>query len=106
MAFAPKFEAQAGIRYYHFSLNQPSTQIGAFTVNGAVGNDIPYKQTISTSESGSDPSFTLTYNIDLEHMVYARAAEGFRLAVRVVQSGQLPLPPQEYGPRVRRPGGQ
>ena len=77
--FSPQFEVAAGFRNYHYSLNEPSTQIGAFTVLGAEGNDVPFKEDIATSASGTVPSFTFTYNIDPDHMAYLRIGKGFRL---------------------------
>ncbi len=69
----------AGFRHYHYSLSGRSSQIGAFTVSAAQGNDVPYNHAASFAASGSAPSFTLTYDIDPEHMVYLRADKGFRL---------------------------
>jgi outer membrane receptor protein involved in Fe transport len=77
--FSQNFEIAAGARYYRYSLNEPSTQIGAFTVLGGEGNNVPFKEDIATAASGTVPSFTLTYNVDSDHMVYVRIGKGFRL---------------------------
>jgi iron complex outermembrane recepter protein len=77
--FSPHFEVEAGFRHYHYSLNEPSTEIGAFTVLGGEGNNVPFKEDISTAASGTVPSFTFTYNIDSDHMAYVRIGKGFRL---------------------------
>jgi outer membrane receptor protein involved in Fe transport len=69
----------AGFRRYHYSLSGSSSQVGAFTVSGAQGNDVPYNHAASFAASGTAPSFTMTYNIDPNHMVYLRIDKGFRL---------------------------
>lgn len=73
------FEVAAGFRRYHYSLTGTSTQYGAFAVSAAAGNDVPFKSGSAFAASGTVPSFTLTYNIDSDHMVYARIGKGFRL---------------------------
>ena len=73
------FVVAAGFRRYHYSLSGRSTQIGAFSVSGAQGNSVPYNHAASFAASGIVPSFTLTYDIDSDHMVYLRVDKGFRL---------------------------
>ena len=73
------FAVAVGLRHYHYSLNGRSVQMGAFTVAAPLGNSVPYYYAASVSASGTVPSFTLTYNIDRNHMVYARIDKGFRL---------------------------
>ena len=73
------FVVAAGFRRYHYSLSGRSTQVGAFAVSGAQGNDVPFSHASSFSASGTVPSFTLTYDIDRDHMVYLRVDKGFRL---------------------------
>lgn len=90
---SPHWELSAGIRRYHYSLNEPSTQYGAFTVNGAQGTNVPFKQDIAIASSGTVPSFTATYNIDKDHMVYLRVGKGFRLGGASGDVGPLAVAP-------------
>jgi iron complex outermembrane recepter protein len=74
------WKVAVGVRRYHFSLSQTNTQFGLFTVFGANGNlTQPYDTAASIAASGTIPSFTVTYTINDDDMVYATAAEGFRL---------------------------
>lgn len=76
----PHWKLDAGVRHYHFSLSQTNTQFGLFTVYGANGDlTRPYDTAASIAASGTIPSFTLTYTINDDDMIYATAAEGFRL---------------------------
>jgi outer membrane receptor protein involved in Fe transport len=77
--FSPHFEVAAGLRYYHYRLNVTGTEAGLFDPLGAEGLDVPYNFANSTSSTGTVPSFTLTYNIDSDHMVYTRIGKAFRL---------------------------
>jgi iron complex outermembrane receptor protein len=73
------FEVAAGLRRYHYSLTDTSTQVGAFSALAGQGNNVPLNTSAAVAASGTVPSFTLTYNIDRDHMVYARIGKGFRL---------------------------
>lgn len=76
----PHWKVDAGLRHYHFSLSQTNTQFGLFTVFGASGNlTLPYDTAASIGASGTVPSLTVTYAINDDDMLYATAAEGFRL---------------------------
>jgi len=77
--FSPHFEVAAGLRHYHYSLSGSATESGLFDPLGAEGLDVQYHFATSTRASGTVPSFTLTYNIDQDHMVYARIGKAFRL---------------------------
>lgn len=75
----PHWKIAAGFRHYHYSLSQTNSQWGLFSVNPVP----PYTQSFNTAASigasGTIPSFTLTYTINDDDMVYANVAEGFRL---------------------------
>ena len=73
------FAADAGFRYYHFALAGSNTNSGLFSVNGARGVYAPSTFEASNRASGTVPSFTLTYNIDPDRMVFTRIGKGFRL---------------------------
>jgi outer membrane receptor protein involved in Fe transport len=88
---SPHFEVTAGFRHYHYSLSETSTEHGLFTPLGAEGLDVPYNAANSTAASGTAPSFTLTYNIDPDHMVYARIGKGFRLGGVSTLTGPIPV---------------
>ncbi len=88
---SPHFEAAAGLRYYRYSLTETSTEYGLFTPLAAEGLNVPYNAANSTSASGTAPSFTLTYNIDSDHMVYARVGKGFRLGGVSTLTGPIPV---------------
>jgi outer membrane receptor protein involved in Fe transport len=91
--FLPQFEVAAGFRHYHYNLHATSSQMGAFTVNGAQGNDIPYNASTSIAASGTVPSFSLTYNIDADHMAYVRIGKGFRLGGNSGDVGPVAVEP-------------
>lgn len=91
--FSSHWEVSAGARRYHYSLNEPSTQYGAFTVLGSQGTNVPFKKDIAISASGTVPSFTATYNIDADHMIYARIGKGFRLGGASGDVGPLAVAP-------------
>jgi len=77
--FTPDLKATAGVRHYHYGLNQTNEEFGVFTVFGGEGNTVPYNTGSTISASGTNPKFDLSYNIDKDLMVYATAAKGFRL---------------------------
>ncbi len=89
--FSPHFEAAVGVRYYHYSLTETSTEHGLFTPLGAEGPNVPFNAATSASASGSVPEITLTYNIDRDHMLYARAGKGFRLGGVSTLTGPIPV---------------
>ena len=89
--FSPHFEAAVGVRYYHYSLTETSTEYGLFTPLGAQGPNVPFNAATSASASGSVPEVTLTYNIDREHMLYARVGKGFRLGGVSTLTGPIPV---------------
>ncbi|HVW70546.1 MAG TPA: TonB-dependent receptor [Steroidobacteraceae bacterium] len=89
--FSPHFEVEGGVRHYHYSLNSSSTQYGAFSTSGAEGNDVPDKASTSIAASGTVPSFAATYNIDQDHLVYARVGKGFRLGGVSGLTGPIPV---------------
>jgi iron complex outermembrane recepter protein len=76
---SPHFNVEAGFRHYHYSLSNSDTEYGLFAPNAYLGNDVPYSVSFSNEASGTLPEFTLTYNIAPDHMVYAKASEGFRI---------------------------
>jgi iron complex outermembrane recepter protein len=85
------FEVAAGFRRYHYSLGERSTEFGAFTPLGSEGNTVPYDAMASIAAGGTVPSITLTYNIDQDHMVYARIDKGFRLGGASGTAGPIPV---------------
>jgi len=88
---SPRFEVAAGLRRYHFGLAETSTEYGVFSALGPEGNTVPYNAGASIAASGTVPSFTLTYNIDADHMVYARIGKGFRLGGASGDTGPIPV---------------
>jgi iron complex outermembrane receptor protein len=89
--FSPHFAVAAGFRHYHYSLNETSTEFGSNTVLAAEGNTVPYNFATSIAASGTVPSLNLTYNIDGNHMVYARVDKGFRLGGASADTGPVPV---------------
>ncbi len=91
--FSPHLAVALGFRHYHYSLRETSTEFGVFSVLAIEGNTVPYNSATSLSASGTVPSFTLTYNIDREHMLYARIDKGFRLGGASGTAGPIPVVP-------------
>jgi iron complex outermembrane receptor protein len=77
--FTPDLKGTVGLRHYRYTLNQTNEEFGVFTVNFAQGDSVPYNTASSSSASGTNPKFDLSYNIDKDVMVYATVAKGFRL---------------------------
>jgi len=77
--FTPDLKGTVGARHYHYSLGQSNEEYGVFTVNSYLGNTVPYHTSASSSASGTDPKFDLSYNIDKDILLYATVAKGFRL---------------------------
>jgi outer membrane receptor protein involved in Fe transport len=76
---SPHFTVEAGLRHYHYSLSNSDTEYGVFAPNAFLGNSVPYSVSFSNQASGTLPSFTLTYNINQDDMVYAKASKGIRI---------------------------
>jgi iron complex outermembrane receptor protein len=91
--FSQHFAVAAGLRHYHYSLHETSTEFGSNTVLAAEGNTVPYNFATAISASGTVPSFTLTYNIDSSHMLYLRVDKGFRLGGAGADTGPIPVAP-------------
>lgn len=89
--FSKHFAVAAGFRHYHFSLRETSTEFGAFSALGYLGNNVPYRSGTSIAASGTVPSFSLTYNIDRNHMLYVRISKGFRLGGASGTAGPIPV---------------
>jgi outer membrane receptor protein involved in Fe transport len=85
------FEVAAGFRHYHYSNDEVATAYGAFTTLSFEGNTVPYTAGTSTAASGNVPSFTVTYNVDPNHMVYAKVDKGFRLGGASDVTGPIPV---------------
>jgi outer membrane receptor protein involved in Fe transport len=77
--FTPDFKATVGLRHYRYTLGQTNLEYGEFTVNSDLGDTAPYNTAASSSASGTDPKFDLSYNLDKDILLYATAAKGFRL---------------------------
>lgn len=77
--FLPRWKVAVGLRHYHYSMSNYFTEYGAFAATAVFGNSVPFRSAASIAQSGTTPSFTLTYNFDRDHMVYLKAAKGFRL---------------------------
>jgi iron complex outermembrane recepter protein len=77
--FTPALTGTVGLRHYHYSLSQTNTEFGVFTVNGGIGNNVPYDTGASNTASGTDPKFDLSWNVNPDVMLYATVAKGFRL---------------------------
>ena len=88
---SPHFAVAAGFRHYHYSMGETSTEYGLFTPLGTEGFNVPYNAANSIAASGTVPSVTLTYNIDPNHMIYARIDEGFRLGGISTLTGPIPV---------------
>lgn len=90
--FTPDLKGTVGLRHYHYSLSQANTEFGVFTVNGGIGNDVPYDTGASNTASGTDPKFDLSWNVSPDMLLYATIAKGFRLG-GVNQPVPVALPP-------------
>jgi len=90
--FNPDLKGTVGLRHYHYSLSQTNTEFGVFTVNGGIGNDVPYNTGASNTASGTDPKFDLSWNVNPDLLLYATIAKGFRLG-GVNQPVPVALPP-------------
>jgi iron complex outermembrane recepter protein len=77
--FTPDLKGTVGLRHYHYSLSQTNTEFGVFTVNGDIGNNVPYDTGASNTASGTDPKFDLGWNVSPDMLLYATVAKGFRL---------------------------
>ena len=88
---SPHFAVAAGFRHYHYSMAETSTEHGLFTPLGTEGFNVPYNAANSIAASGTVPSVTLTYNVNADHMVYARVDEGFRLGGISTLTGPIPV---------------
>jgi iron complex outermembrane receptor protein len=77
--FTSGLKATVGLRHYHYSLSQTNVEYGTFTVYGAQGNTVPYNTAASNRESGTNPKFDLSYDVNQDLLLYATAAKGFRL---------------------------
>jgi outer membrane receptor protein involved in Fe transport len=77
--FTPDLKGTVGVRHYHYGLHQTNDEFGVFTVYSAQGDTVPYNTAATSSASGTDPKFDLSYNIDKDIMLYATVAKGFRL---------------------------
>jgi outer membrane receptor protein involved in Fe transport len=93
--FTSALKGTVGLRHYQYSLGQNNEEYGVFTVNGGVGNTVPYYTAASNKASGTDPKFDLSYNVDKDILVYATAAKGFRLG-----GVNQPIPVATPGPGV------
>jgi len=91
--FSPHWELQAGFRHYHYSLSAYAYEFGVFSAGAPGGNSNPFYADASIAASGTIPSATLTFNIDSNHMIYATAAEGFRLGGVSGDAGPIPAVP-------------
>jgi iron complex outermembrane recepter protein len=85
------FEVAAGFRHYHYSLAETSTEYGLFSALGPEGNTVPYNAAASIAASGTVPDVTLTWNIDSNHMLYAKVGKGFRLGGASSEVGPIPV---------------
>jgi len=74
-----QFSLEVGLRHYHYSLSNSDTEFGVFAPNAYLGNSVPYFAAFSNQASGTLPSFTVTYNINHDDMVYAKASKGIRI---------------------------
>jgi outer membrane receptor protein involved in Fe transport len=90
---SPQFELEGGFRHYHYSLGATSFQYGAFSAGAALCNTCPYNSAASIGASGTIPSITLTYNIDSQHMLYAKVDKGVRLGGVAGDVGPIPVAP-------------
>lgn len=72
-------ELEGGFRHYHYSLSDFESEYGAFAPNAFYGNGVPYTVAFSEANSGTLPSFTATYDISRNDMIYVKASEGFRI---------------------------
>ena len=77
--FLPHWKAAVGLRRYHYSMSNYFTEFGAFAATAVLGNSVPFSSAASIAQGGTTPTFTLTYDLNPEHMVYLTASKGFRL---------------------------
>ena len=91
--FSRHFEVAAGVRRYHYSLNETSTEYGVFTANGAQGDTVPFNGATKIAAGGTIPSFTFTDYISAHHMLYVKVDKGFRLGGASALTGPLAVDP-------------
>jgi iron complex outermembrane recepter protein len=75
----PRWKIEAGFRHYDYSLSQTNSQWGYFGVIAVPPYTERYNTAASIAAGGTIPSFTLTYSLNDNDMIYANVAEGFRL---------------------------
>jgi iron complex outermembrane receptor protein len=96
---SPQFEVEGGFRHYNYSLGASSFQYGAISAGAALCNTCQYFSSASIGASGTIPSLTLTYNIDPDHMAYAKIDKGVRLGGVSGDVGPVPVaPPNSTNP--------
>jgi outer membrane receptor protein involved in Fe transport len=76
---SPQFNVEAGLRHYHYSLSNSDTEYGFLAPNASLGNGVPFPVSFSNEASGTLPSFTVSYKITPDDMVYAKASKGIRI---------------------------
>lgn len=89
--FSPHFEVAAGFRHYHYGEHETASVYGAFSALAGEGNTVPFNSAVSMSAGGTVPSLTLTYNVNHNHMVYAKIDKGFRLGGAASIAGEIPV---------------
>lgn len=72
--FTEKWNATIGLRYFKFEESRDARLLGLFG-----GADDPDKRFRSTSDSGFNPRFILSYRVDAQLKLNAQASKGFRL---------------------------
>jgi iron complex outermembrane recepter protein len=75
----PHWKIAAGFRHYDYSLSQANSQWGLFSVILVPPYTGRFNTTSSIAASGTIPSFTATYTINDNAMIYGTVAQGFRL---------------------------
>jgi iron complex outermembrane receptor protein len=73
--FTPALKATVGLRYYKYTSELDSSTAGLF---GPTGNATPVIASDTTSASGVNPKFNLSYEPSKDLTLYAQAAKGFR----------------------------
>ncbi len=91
--FLTHFVVAVGLRHFHYSLAQSISEFGLQSPFGTVGDTVPFHSSASIASNGTIPSFTLTYDIDANHMLYAKVSKGFRLGGATATTGAVPVVP-------------
>jgi outer membrane receptor protein involved in Fe transport len=96
-SFLEHFKATVGLRYFDYSTRQDADEFGIVTLSG---NTTPFLNSTTSSASGLNPKFNLSYIPGPDLTVYAAVSKGFRPGgINLPAPASLcPNQPSTYGP--------